>query len=189
MNELKDWLGTFGKIVMKPLPKTFVAEAAKAKGKFQSAVAWLVFAAIAINIYVFLLPDHYFSLFVLLASIIIVPIVFLFFVFCVHLLGQRLFDRRKDHYSELLYLAVGIFVPYVFLDFLITSLPIVGDTLSLVTPLYPLVLTVIAVVAITKLKTWQSIVVVSLASVLATAGAFCIPVFIFGIMGAVPGIF
>lgn len=188
MDVLRDWLFTMSAIMIKPFPQTFIIESKKAKGKFSSATIWLVFIVISINIHV-LLVQNAFSVFVLVFTILFLPLVFLFFVFCIHILYKRLFNRKKDCYTELLYLIVGIFTPCILILVLFNQVPIFGEILFWATLLYTLFLTIVAVKAITKLKIWQSITVVILGSVLAIAGFFCIPIFFLSIMRTVPKVF
>jgi hypothetical protein len=188
MDVLKDWLVTFGMIIIKPLPQTFLMESEKAKGKFTSAFIWLVFVVILMNIHVFLVRKT-FLIPAFLFTILFLPIVFLFFVFCIHMLYKRLFKRKKDYYTQLLYLIVGIFVPFTIIYVCFAQIPVVGEVLFWTTLIYTLILTVVAVTAVTKLKIWQSIAVVLLGSVLAIDGFFCIPAFIFSIMQTVPRVF
>ncbi len=49
VDELKDWLRTFGRVAVRPLPSTFLTEAEKAKGKFGGAVGWLAFVLSLMN--------------------------------------------------------------------------------------------------------------------------------------------
>ena len=51
-NTLKDWFGTFWRILVSPTPRTFTEEAEKAEDKFISAIGWTVFVAF----YSYLLP-------------------------------------------------------------------------------------------------------------------------------------
>ena len=187
METIKDWLQTFGMIIIKPLPNTYITEAKKAKGKFPSAVAWLVIYAVAINAYVYLQPQHYFSPSTMLVSILILPLVFLLFIFSLHQLYKNLFGRKKDYYDELLYLTVGNFVPFILINLAVASIPKVNTIVSWAALFYPLILTIIALMAITKLKLWQSIVIVILASLVASVGFFCIGAIILSLMRAVPG--
>jgi hypothetical protein len=181
MDVIKDWLITFGMIMIKPSPQTFVIESKKAKGKFLTALAWVAFAAIAIDIQT-LIINNYFSISKILKSLLFMPIVVLFSVFCIHLLYQRLFGRKKDLYSELLYLIVGVFVPFVLISIFVNHIPVVGEMLYWVVLAYPLILTIIAVKTITKLKVWQSIVIVFLGSVVAVISYFIFPILITSIM-------
>ncbi len=187
MDTLKDWLVTFWKIIIMPMPETFIKEAKKAKGKFSSAVVWLVFLAVLIHLSIFLLFDYVYPLWVTISTILFVPITFFVFVFFIHMFYQRLFHRKKDYHAEFLYLAVGIFVPFVAIGSIVPMVPQVGTTLAWISLLYPIILMIIAVSTITKLKAWQSTVTVFLGLFFATLGFLCLPAFFFSMMNAVPG--
>jgi hypothetical protein len=185
MEVLNDWLITFGMIAIKPLPETFVIESKKAKGKFSTAIAWVAIVAVLIDIQTMLIKN-YFSVSKILKSVLFMPIVVLFAVFSIHWLYQRLFGRKKDLYSELLYLIVGIFVPFVVISFLVNQIPIIGEALFWITLAYPLILTVIAVKTMTKLKIWQSVLIIFLGSVVAVIGYFVIPILLTSLMFFTP---
>ncbi len=179
MEVAKNWLVTFSRIIIRPLPQTFVVESQKAKGKFTSAMAWIALTAVIVQ---FLSGS--FSLSKLIKAFLFTPIVFLFFVFCMHAFYQRLFGKKKYYDEEMLYLSVGTFVPFVLVGFLTTYIPVIGGVLSWIALAYPVILTVIAITAITKLKTWQSAIVVFSSLVLATIGYFIIPAIILSLMSS-----
>ncbi len=183
METIKDWLDTFSMIITKPSPQTFVIESRKAKGKFASAVAWIALTAVVVQLTIYNLGD-FFSLFKLIKAFLFTPIVFIFFIFCIHTFYQRFFGRKKYYDEELLYLAVGIFVPFVIVGFLTMYIPVVGRALSWIALAYPVILTVIAVAAITKLKIWQSAIVVFSGLIAATIGYFIIPALILSLMSS-----
>jgi hypothetical protein len=183
MNEMKDWVTTFGVIVAKPFPATFIAEAEKAKGKFNSAVAWVALVAVILEVNYLIALGH-FSLSRILKAVLFVPIVFIFSVFCIHMFYQRFFGRKKDYHEELLYLIVGIFVPFTLAATFVAYIPRIGEFLSWMAVGYAIILTVIAVKAITKLKVWQSAIVVFSGLVVAIIGYFVIPILIFGVMSS-----
>ncbi len=112
MQTLRDWLITFGMIIVRPLARTYVSEAAKSNGKFPSAVAWMVFYAIVLQVNGSLLGDQAFSVPLTLVAILLLPLAILLFVFCLQFVYRRVFSRAEDHYDELLYLVVGNFVPF-----------------------------------------------------------------------------
>lgn len=183
MEVVKDWLVTFSRIIIKPLPQTFVVESKKAKGKFASAVAWIALTAVVVQLIIYNLGG-FFSLSGLIQAFVFTPIVFLFFVYCMHAFYQKFFGRKKYYDEEMLYLSVGIFVPFVLVGFLIAYIPVVGGVLSSIVLVYPVILTVIAVTAITKLKIWQSVIVVFSSLVLAAIGYFIIPILIYSLMSS-----
>ncbi len=183
MDEIKDWLTTFGMIIVKPVPATFIGEAEKAKGKFASAVAWIAFVAVFVEANILIFLGH-FSLSRLVKALLFVPIVVIFSVFCLHMFYQKFFGRKKYYHEELLYLIVGIFVPFVVASILATYIPVVGEVLSWIVLAYPVILTVIAVKAITRLKIWQSVIVVFCGLVVAIIGYVVIPILILNLMSS-----
>ncbi len=187
MDILKDWLTTFWKIIIKPTPETFLEEAKKAQGKLSTAIVWLVLSIIFICAYVYFTFDYLFPPASIIGTILIFPIVFLVLVFFTHLFYQRLFRRKKDRYSELLYLFVGIFVPFVVINLLVGLIPDIGLILADIVLVYIFVLAIVAVKAVTKLKLWQSIVTVVLGLLFASIGFLCLPAFLLSMMNAVPG--
>jgi hypothetical protein len=183
MDEMKDWLTTFGMIVAKPFPSTFIAEAEKAKGKFNSAVAWVALVAVILEANYLVVIGH-FSLSGILKAVIFVPNVFIFSVFCIHMFYQKFFSRKKDYHEELLYLIVGVFVPFTLASIIFGYIPVIGVPLSWVALAYAVVLTVVAVKTITKLKVWQSAIVIFSGLIVAVIGYFVIPILIFGVMNS-----
>lgn len=189
MDILKDWFTTFGMILIKPLPQTFVKESAKAKGKLPGIVGWLIFITTLESIYYFTFR-RFFSLALLLESVLLLPVVFLLFVFCVYKFCQKLTGRKKDYYSELLYLIVGICVPFSIISFGVAYIPgIIGYILGWITSIYPYILIIIAVKAITRIKIWQSFIVCSLSLIVAMIGFVCILFFFQGLMTTMPRVF
>ncbi len=69
METLHDWLITFGMIMVKPFPQTFVTEAKKAEGKFTTAVAWITIVTVLTDFQTMLLKN-YFSLSKILKSML-----------------------------------------------------------------------------------------------------------------------
>jgi hypothetical protein len=187
VDTLRDWLITIGMIIIKPLPQTFITESKKAKGKLLSSILWLVLAVIALNVHDFFVRGN-FSVSVLLFMALLIPLDFLFFVFCINMLYMRLFNKKQDYYSELLYLIVAILIPFITILSFLVQIPVLGDILFWTTLIYSLILTVLAVKAVTKLEYWQSVTTVVLGSALAMAGFFCIPAFFLSITRAVPSV-
>ena len=187
MDIVKDWLTTFWKIIIKPTPETFIEESKKAQGKLSTAIVWIVLSIILVYAFIFFAYDYLFHPATIIFATLLFPIVFLVFVFFTHLFYQRLFRRKKDYYSEFLYLFIGIFVPLSAIHFLVGLIPNIGPTLSNIIWAYLFVLIVIAVKAVSKLKVWQSIVTVFLGFLFASLGFLCIPAFLLSMMNAVPG--
>ncbi len=185
MDDLKDWLRTFGRVVIRPLPSTFLEEAEKANRKFASAVGWLAFVVVVVHLYLFVVTRVPDTLLAALATVFLVPITFLFFVFCVHLIYRRLFRRKEDHYEELVYLLVGIFVPFVFVNLLV-GVYVPSNIPLYVALIYTTGVMVVAVGAITKLKLWQAALTIMLSLTVASLAFFCIGAFIVSLIGTVP---
>jgi hypothetical protein len=190
MNHLRDWLVTFGMMIIKPFPETFIVESQKAKGKFLSAVVWLVLIVVGMVIHTYVFTNRTYRIHEIIGVTLYLPIIFLLFVSCVHLLYQRLFHIQKYYYPELLYLFVGIFIPFMFINLFINSLwGVVADIFFWVLSIYPFVLMTIALKTITELSVWQSSLVIVLSFILALAGFFCAPAFLISINQSVSSIF
>ncbi len=185
MRDLRDWLGTFGMIVIRPLPSTFVKEAKKAEGKFASAVVWLVLVVLAAHVWLYLVTGSPDALLAAVATVFLIPIAFLFLVYCIHMLQQRLFRKKAYHYPELLYLLVGICVPIAVVN-VILGRGALADILFWVICAYGLVLAVMAVAAVTRLRIWQASIAVVLSLILAAGGFVCIGLFIISLIQTVP---
>ena len=183
----QDWLLTFYRIIVSPLPRTFINEAKKAKGKFPSAVLWLTLAVLIADAIIYF-ATGYFPVSRILMSLIFLPIIFLVFVFSLDILYKKLFDRKKSYYDELLYLVVGVYTPFSVISSLTSLIPKVGQILSWILFVYPLLLVILLLKSLTNLKFWQASVVVSLGTILTLGSLFCIPAFILSMMGALPRI-
>ncbi len=189
MTTLFDWLTTIGMIFIKPFPKTFLSESGKAKGKLPSAIAWIVLIVISFHLLLYIAYRFVYPVFTILASILLVPVIFLFYVFCVHILYKRLFHRKADHYDELLYLMVSIFVPFTLVAILLLLIPKVGSALSIISMIYAVMLVAIAVKTITKLSIAKALITVIFGTLIALLGYILIPAFVFGLMNTVPKAF
>ena len=189
METLKDWLGTFGKIIVHPTAGTFRDEAKKAPGKLGSAIAWIVVFVITYQVVEYVAGELLIDMYSAFVNVILLPIGFLFFVFCIHLLVKRLFHRKQDHYEEILYLSAGIMLPFMALNILTGRIPVVGLILSWVVDVYTLGLMVIAIKAVTGLKAGQAIRVVLLGSLMAGVGFLCIAIFLLQFLDTIPEFF
>ena len=189
METLKDWLVTFGKIIIRPSAGTFRTEAKKAKGKLGSAIAWVVALTIAYHLINYVVRGCTDPIDYVLSTLFIVPIQFIFFVFCIHLLGKRLFHLKQNHYEEIVYIMGGILLPFMSINYLVGLIPDIGSILNWPVILYIPVLMVIAINAVTNLKVGQTIVVVVFSLVLAGVGALCITLFFFRLISTIPKFF
>jgi hypothetical protein len=186
MEILKDWLGTFWRILVSPSPATFVKEAEKAENKMASAIGWAVF----ISFYSYLLPlmkGPTFKFTILLYGVLIFPLVIILVPSATHFMLQRLFHRKQYLYDRLLYIFTAILVLFQLIVNPIGYFapPAIASALSYILIAYQFVLFVIAVKAIAKIKYWQSVVSV-FASIAAGALIFvCTLPFITSMMGGI----
>ncbi len=157
--EIRQWLIAFGKVLVFPGRQTFVELGAEADGKWAGLVAWLV--ALAITLFALvnlalpggLLPS---TLFVL---VIFVPLAILIWATLIHLGYQRFFGRKTSKHAESLYVLGAITVATLVTGVAVAQLPAIGSYLSYGVSLYGVVLTVLAIRAITGLDATRSIVV------------------------------
>jgi hypothetical protein len=186
---LKDWLGSFWQITVRPSQTTFVNESRKAKGKFVSVIGWLTFIAAFTHLFVYVVYQQFFAPVVIVLTFIVLPIVFLLFAFWLDTVYRRAFHRQKSYYDEFLYLAVVIYVPWTIWSSLLSLTPSVGNYLWWASLLYLVIMLTIAVKSLTKLKTWQAAITVVFGLVLGVMGLICLPAFILSLTRAVPSVF
>jgi hypothetical protein len=186
---LKDWLGSFWEITVRPSQTTFINESRKTKGKFVSVIGWLIFVATFTHVYVYVVYKQFFAPAVIVLTFIVIPIVFLLFAFWLDTICRRAFHRQKSYYDEFLYLTVVIYVPYTIWSSLLSLVPSVGNYLWWASLLYLVIMLTIAVKSLTKLKTWQAATTVILGLVLGILGLICLPAFILSLTRAVPSVF
>jgi len=191
LNEtLKDWLVTFWKVLISPSPKTFVAEAQKANGKFASAMGWIIF----FSIYIFIFSIIALKQVMVIGFIFVVlalPIAIIIFTSAMHFAYQRIFKRKQYLYDKLVYATVAILLPIQFLFVPLSTIlfPVlsvsVNSILNYIIFLYQIVLLVIAFKSITNLKYWQSIATVLISIVVAGLVFLCTIPFLFSLLGGV----
>ena len=156
---LKDWLGTFWRILISPTPKTFIEEAEKAKNKFTSAIGWTVFIAF----YAYFLPlikGPTFNFTLLLYSLLIFPLVIVLVPSVTHFVLQRLFRQKKYLYDKILYIYAAILILFQLIINPITYFAPqkVALVLNYFFIVYQVILFVIATKSIANIKYWQAIV-------------------------------
>ena len=189
MDIFQDWLTTMYRVVVSPKPDTFITESKKANGNFTSAIFWLLFLTLIFHVFIYISSQYVFPISSIIVTLIFVPLVFLFYVFSVDLFYKRLFNRKKNYYNELLYLMTSIFSPFYIISLFTLLLPNkLGTILGWITTVYPILLVTLVLKSLVKLKFWQAITVILLATALAAGGVFCIPAFIFSLIGSVPGV-
>ncbi len=183
---LKDWLGTFWKVLVSPTPKTFLAEAEKGSDKFSSALAWLVFFAIylygVVTIWIIPLPVVAF-----VAAVLLIPLVVILFTSAMYFTCQRVFHRKEYLYDKLLYITVSILLPLQFI-FAPASLFLpekVSLFLIYVLVLYQIALLVVALKTIAKLEYWQALLAVFISVVAGILVFMCALPLIISAMGEV----
>ena len=183
---LKDWVGTFWRILISPTPRTFIEEAEKAKDKFTSAIGWTVFIAL----YAYLLPlikGPTFNFTLLIYSLLIFPLVIVLVPSATHFVLQRLFHQKKYIYDKILYIYTAILVLFQLIINPVTYF--VPQNIALVLNYffitYQLALFVIATKSIANIKYWQA-TVTTICSITAGAVIFiCALPLITSIMGGV----
>jgi hypothetical protein len=182
---IQDWLGTFWRILISPVPKTFVEEAEKAHDKFASAIGWAVFLAI----YSYLVPilagyTFNFTVFVLL--LLILPLVVVLVPSTAHFMLVRVFHRKEYLYDKILYIFTAILVVFQLITNLTFFVPAkIAPVLNSLLIAYTAVLLIIAISAIAKIKYWQA-VIVTFSSVVAGAFIFmCTLPLVTSLMGGV----
>ena len=183
---LRDWFGTFWKILISPTSTTFVNEAEKGTGKFGSAILWIV--AFAIYTYgISIAAGNDLPLLTLILLTIIFPLMVLLFSSATHFMLQRVFGKKQYLYDKYLYIYTAILLLFQFIVIpLVFFLPIhIFNTINYLMVGYQFVLMIIAIRSIAKIQYWQAAVTV-LASVFAgIITLICsIPV-IYSLMGGV----
>jgi len=168
LDTLKDWLGTFWKILVSPTPKTFLAEAKKAHGKSTSGLGWLVFYAI----YLYALTNIVngpTSFVTLITVVILLPLAVVLLTSAMHYSYQRIAHRRDYLFDGLLYLTIAILVPLQFI-FALAALLLPGGVAAIVLFLllvYQAVLLAFALKTLAKIEYWQALLSVLIAIIAA----------------------
>ncbi len=190
---MKDWLGSFWNVLIRPSESTFVSEAKKAEGKTLSAVGSLVLFTAFFCLYNLAVLHYDFPIAAVILGFIIIPLYFLVLAFSLDTLCRKIFHRKKSYYEEFLYIGVVVFIISQLLFYLLSWIPFLGTdyltfTSIAVAYLYPIVLLIVAVKSLTKLTVWQATLTVILGVVSTIIGWFCIIVFMLSLMRAVPGV-
>lgn len=189
METLKDWLGTFWRILTSPTPKTFIEEAEKAENKFASTVGWAVF----LSFYAYLLPllkGFTFDFTVLIAALLIFPIILVLVPSATHFMLQRVFHKKQYFYDKVMYLFAAILVLFQFIAspisyFVPTGMAPVATVINALLITYQLILFVIAIQAISRVNYWQAIITVLASLAAGTLIFVCTLPMIISVMGGV----
>jgi len=183
---LKDWLGTFWRILISPTPKTFIEEAEIAKDKLGSAIGWAIFIAI----YSYMIPiltGYVFNITILISALLIFPLVVVLVPSAAHFTLKRVFHRKQYLYDKVLYIYTAILVTFQLIITPVTffiSADIVS-TLSYLLLFYQFVLLVIATKAIAQIKYWQATATVLSAVIVGATIFICTLPFITSLMSGV----
>src|SRR5258706_740296 len=171
---LKDWLGTFWKVLVSPTPQTFLTEAQKGSDKFSSALGWLIFFAIYLYALVTIgIPPLPVAAFV--TAVLLIPLVVILFTSAMHFTYQRVFHRKEYLYDNLLYITFSILLPlqFIFVPLALFLPEKVSLVLIYVLLLYQIALLVMALKAIAKLEYWQALFTVFISVIVGILVFFC----------------
>jgi hypothetical protein len=167
-----DWLETFWKVIVSPTPKTFLAEAKKADGKFASAVGWLVFFAVYFYILanIVIAPLGFSELITVAVAL---PLAFVLLTSAMHFTYQRLAHRKEYLYDKMLYMSVSILLPlqFIFVHAALLLPERLTVALSYALLLYQIALLTVAIKHIANIKYWQALVSVFISIVAGIAVA------------------
>lgn len=157
METIKDWLGTFWKILIAPTAKTFVEEAEKAQNKFASAILWSVFIAICS----YLIPamaGQVFNGMILIFALLIFPLVIVLVPSVAHFMLQRVFRRKQYLYDKILYIFTAILVLFQLIVNISFFMPTnISTVFNYIIVAYQIVLLIVAVKAVAKVNYWQAV--------------------------------
>lgn len=159
---LFDWFGTFLDLLATPTPKTFREEAAKADGKFSSAVGWLVFYALYICVMASIAVGQVLPVLTMMTIVISIPMGVILFVSAMNFICQRVLHRKQYIYEKLLYLTVAILLP-VFVVVAPISITVPASILRIIIfvgVLYQVGMLTIMLKSIANIAYWQAFVTV-----------------------------
>lgn len=184
---LLDWFMTFWKVLVLPLPKTFLAEAKKAHGKAASAIIWLVL----FGIYIYLLASYRvapFSFSALLTAMIVIPVAVILMTSAMHFVYQRLAHRKDYLYDEMLYLTTAIVLTFqvIVLIVLMFTPETVSRLVEYLVIMYQIALITMAVKSVAKIEYWQAFVCVFFSVLTALAVALLVIFLVYSVV-APPG--
>jgi hypothetical protein len=185
---LKDWLGTFWRILILPTPKTFVEEAEKAKDKFTSVIGWAVF----IIIYSYLIAamaGYMFNFTILISGSLILPIVIVLIPSAIHFVLQRVFHRKQYLYDKVLYIFTSIVVLFqiIITPIIFWAPQSIASVISYIVIAYQFILFVISIKSIANIKYWQATITVIVSLIIGGLIFICVIPFITSLMGGVSG--
>jgi len=183
---VKDWLGTFWRILIYPTPDTFVDEAEKAKDKLGSAIGWVIFVIIY-SYLMAVISGYVFNMTTLVIASLILPLTVIMVPSATHFILQRFFHRKQYLYDKILYIYTAIFVlfqlivnPIIF--FFPTDITSIINYLIIV---YQIILLIIATKSIANIKYWQAVITIMVSLFTGMIIFICAIPFITSLMGGV----
>jgi len=178
MGGIKEWLISFGKVLINPTPQTFREIASNSDRKFRAAVLWMVVFCCFLYLFSVLTSGVVLSTVPLLLFMLVIPSGILFWVFCMHLVYRLLFRGRFNLYDGLVCAAVCILIPVNLVRALLLVIPFAGPLLSWLVIAYQVILVVVAVQAITHLKYLQAILAVVVSSLITAGAIYLLSIFL-----------
>jgi hypothetical protein len=161
-----EWLAAFYRVLIRPRPSTFVEFSQKARGRFEAGIVWLVLTALA-AVLLPLAAGAPFDPATVLAGVVVLPLGVMLWAAAVDFLYRRIYDHQARLYNALFYCIVCVFVPTTILNALLQLVPMVSSVADWLVPLAQVALVTMAVIAITRLRLWQAILLVAVSAVTA----------------------
>jgi hypothetical protein len=175
---LKEWLTSFGKVLINPRPQTFREIADHSAGNLRAAVLWMVVFCCLLYLFSTLTTGVVLSPVPLLSFMLVIPTAILFWVFCMHFVYRLLFRGRFNLYDGLVCAAVCILIPVNLVRALLLVIPFAGPLLSWLVIAYQVILVVVAVQAITHLKYLQAILAVVVSTLITASAIYLLSIFL-----------
>jgi hypothetical protein len=174
----KLWVADFFQLLLHPNPGTVASVAVHSREKSGIVLAQVsVFGAFSILI-LFVTLRIPLSFGVVVTSVFFSPLVYILWVFVIHLSYQKLFHRKKSCHEALFYgLSFG-FVACLILDALLMLVPFIKDFALWIGAGCLIVLSAITIRGIVRLKAWQSVIVAGSGLVVASVLAYLVIIFI-----------
>lgn len=184
----------FCKTLTHPSPSTFTAVASHAHGRLTLSLGIAtLFGEMALIAALVLSQNSWVSILVYaLQSLPVIPLLVLLWAFSIYKVCQTLFHRKKIDYEAILYiLAIILIIFQLFLLISVALNPVsipAADGVGWAGAALGLVLAVLALSAMARLSTWQSILTVLISALLSALGGFFLVLFFGAILRTVPWI-
>lgn len=183
---LKDWLGSFWHVMIYPSQGTFAHESQKAGGKTTSAIGWLIFLAVFLHLYNYVVFKSVSPLSVVLLTLLLIPLDFFLLAFWLDTISRKVFHHKTSSYEQFLYIGVVIgVVSQILFSILNLIPPLRGYYLAEASYLYPIIILIVAVHSLTKLRIWESIITVILSVLLSLIIFACTSIFLLSMASGV----